>query len=233
MEVDGIHRRLVLWPASCLLCGDRSDTDNDLCVACAADLPVNRCRCHRCALPLALDALACGDCLRQPPPFEATFAPFRYGYPLDALVTRFKFGRDLAAGRVLTQLWLDHAPEIERPQMIVPVPLHLSRLRDRGYDQVLELASPIARALGLSLAANLLRRERATSPQTELDAHARRRNVRGAFAVVSAPPAHIALFDDVMTTGATVHECARVLVCAGAQRVDVWVLARASARGFT
>jgi len=214
-----------------LLCGARSDSD--LCVACIADLPANKNRCRRCALPLAIDASICGDCLRRPPPFTAAFAPFRYGYPLDALIMRFKFGRDLASGNALAQLWLDHASAAERPQAIVPVPLHLSRLRERGYDQALELAAPIALALGLPLADALLRRERATSPQTELDARARRRNVRGAFAVTDTPPAHVALFDDVMTTGATLRECARMLVRAGAQRVDVWALARAPARGLT
>lgn len=221
------------WPPPCLLCGRRSDTLHDLCADCAADLPANHCRCRRCALPLVTEAPACGDCLRRPPPFAAAFAPFRYGFPLDALVTRFKFGRDLAAGRMLAALWLERAKEVERPQAIVPVPLHSARLRERGYDQALELAKPIAKVLNVSLAPDLLRRDRATSAQTELDARARRRNVRGAFAVVGALPAHVALFDDVMTTGATLRECARVLRQAGVVRVDVWVIARAPQRAAT
>ena len=115
------------------------------------------------------------------------------------------------------------------PQLIVPVPLHRARLRQRGYNQALELARPLAHALRLPLRHDLLHRIRSTHAQTELGAIARRRNVRDAFHVPSgaALPAHVALLDDVMTTGATLAECARVLRRAGVQRVDLWALARA------
>jgi ComF family protein len=157
--------------------------------------------------------------------------PFRYGWPLDRLESRFKFAGDLAAGRALSQLCL-REPLPALPQVIVPVPLHRSRLRQRGYNQALELARPLTQALGVPLRRDLLWRTRSTHAQTELGALARRRNVRGAFDVrnVDSLPAHVALFDDVMTTGATLIECARVLRRAGVQRVDVWALARAPSR---
>ncbi|MEN6539493.1 MAG: ComF family protein, partial [Mizugakiibacter sp.] len=113
---------------------------------------------------------------------------------------------------------------------LVPGPLHAQRLRTRGYHQALELAQPRARALGLPLAPRALRRVRATGAQSELGAVARRRNVRGAFAAADAQlPAHVAVLDDVATTGATLAECARVLKRAGVARVEVWTLARAAA----
>jgi len=116
--------------------------------------------------------------------------------------------------------------------LIVPVPLHPTRLRERGYNQALELAKPLAREFSLVLAPGLLRRTRATAAQSDLDAVARRKNLRGAFEVDTshATPAHVALLDDVMTTGTTLREAARTLKRAGIGRVDVWALARAPHR---
>jgi ComF family protein len=166
--------------------------------------------------------------------FAATWAPFRYAHPLDLLEARFKFSGDLAAGRILAELMIERAriDRPERPALLIAVPLHVSRLRERGYNQAFELAKPIAKALEIPLDRDRLVRTRATPAQTGLDAAARRRNLRGAFAVASvcALPSHVALFDDVMTTGATLRECALTLRRAGVTRVDVWALARAPQR---
>jgi ComF family protein len=234
--VDGFWSRLqsVVLPPHCLLCADDGDTGRDLCAPCAASLQRNQTCCPRCALPLQTAAPACGECLQHAPPFDAAFAPFLYVHPLDLLMTRLKFGRSLAAGRVLSGLWSEAAMGLspELPALFVPVPLHPSRLRERGYNQALELLRPLAASLGIPLAESLLARVRATPAQANLDATARRQNLRGAFEL-SAPAlrgtdyAHIALVDDVMTTGATVRECARVLKRAGVARVDVWAFARA------
>ena len=221
-------QRFVL-PWRCLLCGAAGDHDIDLCVDCAAELPRNRSCCARCALPLATAALMCGECQRRAPPWSAAWAPFRYGWPLDRLESRYKFGADLAAGRVLSTLWQREPCPIDLPQLLLTVPLHHSRLRQRGYNQALELARPLVRELGVPLRHDVLQRLRRTDAQTELDAIGRRRNVRGAFAMRPGIelPAHIAILDDVMTTGATLAECARVLKRHGVRRVDVWALARA------
>ena len=226
-----IWRRLrhVVLPLHCLLCGAAGADGIDLCADCAAELPRNRSCCMRCALPLAAPAPCCGECQRRAPPWEAAWAPFRYGWPLDRLESRYKFGADLAAGRVLSTLWQREPCPIEPPQLLLTVPLHLGRLRERGYNQALELARPLARSLDVPLRHDVLQRVRRTDAQTELDALGRRRNVRGAFALrtgVALPP-HVAILDDVMTTGATLAECARVLRRAGVSRVDVWALARA------
>jgi ComF family protein len=239
VRTDALSRplfRLHAWllPWRCLLCGDAGSDELDLCAACAAELPRNSHGCARCALPLPGATPLCGACQRKPPPWDAAWAPFRYGWPLDRLEARYKFGRELAAGRTLAELWRRLPPPVARPALILPVPLHRARLRQRGYNQALELARPLGRALDVPVRHDLLLRARATAAQTELDAAARRRNVRGAFALRegAALPAHVALLDDVMTTGATLAECARVLRRAGVARVDVWALARApSPRG--
>lgn len=235
--MDALRSRLAavghwLLPPRCLLCGDAGHDGLDLCRDCAAELPRNRSCCARCALPLALPAALCGRCQRHPPPWQAAWSPFRYGWPLDRLESRFKFSRELAAGRSLVALWQREARPIELPALIVPVPLHRARLRQRGYNQALELARPLARALGVPLRHDLLLRAHPTAAQSELDAPSRRRNVRGAFAVAprAVLPRHVTVLDDVMTTGATLAECARVLSRAGVARVDVWALARAPAR---
>ncbi len=222
-----LQRMLLPW--RCLLCGAAGGEGMDLCAGCAAELPRNHRCCARCALPLPLPAALCGECLRRTPPWDAAWAPFRYLWPLDRLESRFKFSADLAAGRCLSTMWQGQPRPLAQPQLIVPVPLHRKRLRQRGYNQALELAKPLARAWNIPLRHDVLQRQRATDAQTELDARARRRTVRNAFAVRQGLPlpAHIVVLDDVMTTGATLAECVRVLKRAGAGRVDVWVLARA------
>ena len=242
--VDGLGA--LVWRPRCLLCGDPGHAGLDLCAACGAALPWNLHACAGCALPLpagAGDAEArpagpaadtdppgplCGACLCAPPPVTATHAAFAYLPPLDRLLPRLKFHQDMAAGRLLARLCAQRLARAPRPQALIPVPLHRDRLRRRGYDQALELARPLARRLGLPLRDDLLERVRPTRQQSRLDAAARRRNVRGAFAVDARArmPGHVALFDDVMTTGATLHAAARALRRAGVQRVDAWVCAR-------
>lgn len=234
--VDGLAARALrlVLPPRCLLCGAVGADGRDLCAGCAGDFALNAVCCPRCALPLQAPAPLCGECLKQEPPFASAWTPFRYEHPLDLLEARFKFRADLAAGRVLSALMIKRAaadaPML--PELLIPVPLHTARLRERGYNQALELAEPLARALAISLRADWLLRTRATPPQTGLDAKTRRRNLRGAFAVAAGAtlPEHVALVDDVMTTGATLRECARVLRAAGVARVDVWALARAPGR---
>ena len=231
--VDGLARRVLrsILPLRCLLCGADGSDGRDLCAGCARDFPVNRPCCPRCALPLETPAPLCGECLASEPPFAAAWAPFCYGHPIDLLEARFKFRGDLAAGRVLADLMIERAgiDAPARPALMFAVPLHVSRLRRRGYNQAFELARMLAHALDIPLDRDGLTRTRATVAQTGLDAAARRRNLRGALAVTTKGPLpeHIVLFDDVMTTGATLRECARVLRRAGATRVDVWALARA------
>lgn len=178
--------------------------------------------------PLLPARQRCGACLRQAPALDAAHAAFVYAAPLDRLLPRFKFRRDLAAGRLLSQAMAAAFAGLPRPDALVPVPLHGARLRSRGYDQALELARLLASPLGLRVRDDLLRRLRDTAPQSTLDARRRHGNLRGAFGVRdgASVPAHVALVDDVMTTGATLHAAADALRRAGVARVDAWVCAR-------
>ena len=230
-KVDDVLSRLgrCLLTPTCLLCGEPGAQGRDLCRRCTEALPWNRSACARCGLPLPVSTPACGACLARPPAFAATTAAFVYAFPLDRLLPRLKFHQDLASGAVLSQVSAPAFADAERPDALVPVPLHRARLRQRGYDQALELCKPLARGLRLPLLGGWLQRERATTAQSELDARQRKRNLRGAFACrgMADPPRHVALFDDVMTTGATVSAAVEALRAAGVARVDVWVLARA------
>lgn len=216
-----------LFVPRCLICGELGANGLDLCANCRQCLPILKHACSHCALPLA-DPGVCQHCQQRDPVLGHCHAAFIYGFPLDRLVPRLKFHRDLAAGRLLAELLIESvaAASLPQPQALVPVPLHAGRLRQRGYDQALELARPLARRLNLSLRADALQRTRATAAQSELDASQRQRNLQQAFRACGPMPAHVALIDDVMTTGATLHAAARALRQAGVQRVDAWVCAR-------
>lgn len=240
-SATGIRARLGCWllPPRCLVCGAAGAKDRDLCADCHAELPWNDSACARCALPLPTPSTACGQCLQAPPSFVSCLAPLRYAAPLDRLLPRFKFHAGLAEGRLLAELILQRvtldscAANFGASDLLVPMPLHRRRLGQRGYNQALELARPLARAWGLRLDTQALHRTRATAAQTDLDAAARRRNVRGAFAALPEciRGRRILLLDDVITTGATVREATATLLAAGAVEVRVLAAARAPLPG--
>lgn len=218
-----------LLPASCLLCGVRSGRVRDLCAACERDLPIHGHACRRCAMPLPASGNTCGRCLRLPPPHDALRSAFTYRYPLDALIQQFKFHGNHPAGRVLGDLFAEHlAPPSPLPDCLLPVPLHVKRLRERGFNQSLLLAQALSMRLRVPLAADLVIRQRETAVQSGMNARARRRNVRDAFALADGRlPTHVAIVDDVVTTGSTTAEIAALLRRAGVERIEVWTLARA------
>jgi len=171
---------------------------------------------------------ACGRCLARPPPWEAAFSLLRYDYPADSAIKSLKYGARLAVGRVLGELMAERLAGRALPAVIVPVPLHPVRERERGFNQATELARPLAAALGLMLDAGLCRRVRATPSQSALDRRTRARNLRGAFVLRRALDAdEIAIVDDVVTTGATAAALTHTLRRAGARRVEIWSAARA------
>lgn len=219
----------LLYPPRCLLCGAPGEGERCLCRGCLDDLPHNPVACRLCALPLeAHEEGVCGACLKHPPPLDGSLIPFRYAPPLDHLLLGLKFNRQLLNARLLGDLMAEAitANAEPLPDCIVPVPLHPSRLRERGYNQALELARPIARELGVEVNERLACRKLATSAQSTLEKKARKHNIRNAFVAINQPPEHIAIIDDVVTTGSTANELARVLRRAGATRVVVWACAR-------
>jgi ComF family protein len=214
---------------SCILCLSPATGPVDLCRACIDLLPEQGPACERCASPLPVGQ-RCGACVTRPPPFSRARVPFLYAYPLDALIKAAKFSNRLDylshLGRIMADRLRDAVPP---PECLVPVPLHWRRLVTRGYNQALELARPLGRELGVPLETGVCRRSRYTEPQTGLSARDRARNVRSAFRVARALPyRHVALVDDVLTTGSTARELARVLLSTGAASVEVWALARAA-----
>ncbi|WP_375741117.1 phosphoribosyltransferase family protein [Pseudomonas boanensis] len=222
----------------CLLCGG-TGVDLPICAGCEAELPWLGGRCSICALPLPTLDLPCGECLKRLPPFTRVEAPWRYGFPVDSLITRFKHQGQWPMGRLLAELLGHHLAHaysegLPRPAALLPVPLAPRRLRQRGFNQAQMLARWLGDDLGLTVRANWLQRISETPAQQGLDAKARRRNLRQAFDLATdAQPAglHLAIVDDVLTTGTTAHYLARLLKRHGAERVDIYCLARTPSPG--
>lgn len=214
-----------LLPQDCLLCGTVSG-DHLLCPDCQADLPrLPANTCPVCAEASPGGAI-CGACLGTPPHFDATIAAFRYGFPVDKLIQALKYQSRVATADFLADAMLAGC----RPtaDMIVPLPLYPARLAERGFNQSVEIARPLARACGLPILRDGCIRSRDTAPQATLPWKERRRNIRHAFEChLDLTGKSVVVVDDVMTTGATLDEFARVLKAHGAARVTNWVTARA------
>jgi len=203
-----------------------------ICAACDAALPRNRHACRRCALPLPDSSPAetlCAACQRHPPAFDRVHAPLRYERPVDDLISRFKYHHGLALGRLLAEILSDSIREdrdAAMPELLLPVPMNAAGLRRRGFNQAAELTRVVSRRLGIAWSPRQLSRIRHAEHQRGLKRGQRRRNLRGAFRCQGRLPAHVALVDDVVTTGATVEEISRVLRSGGAKRIEVWAVAR-------
>ncbi|WP_228152768.1 ComF family protein [Marinobacter guineae] len=211
-----------------------SNSFNGLCQPCREDLPVNRWHCRCCALPLAFPSseLLCGDCLKFPPPFKTSCIPWRYQYPVDGMIGRYKYNGQRKFARPLLadfagalEQKLDSA-SVTRPDALVPAPMDSRRRRQRGFNQAQDIAEHLGRDLGIPVEAGLVQRVRRVRAQRELNREARLANLRGVFEVMSVVPERVAIVDDVVTTGATVRVLASVLREAGARDIQVWALAR-------
>ncbi|HXF67804.1 MAG TPA: ComF family protein [Burkholderiales bacterium] len=214
-----------LAPQQCLLCA--APARSAICSGCEQELPrLPRQCCAVCALPLAGGQSWCGACLKRAPRFERVVAPFAYRFPVDALVHAFKYGGRLALARPLGEA-LAQAVAREAADAIVPMPLAARRLAERGFNQALEIARVVAAHTGLPLLREACRKVADTPPQAALPWKARAKNVRRAFVCdADLTGLRIAVVDDVLTTGATLEELARVLRRAGAAGVAGWVVAR-------
>ena len=215
-------------PQTCALCAERCG-DAVLCAPCMNALPALPPACPRCARPSPGSAV-CGTCLKRPPKFAATLAACSYAFPLDRLVQALKYDNRLALaeplGDALAAAVLRAPASYPRPDALIAVPLAAARQRSRGFNQSIEIARVVARRTALPLVFGLERVGDAPA-QASLPWTQRRRNVRGAFACrLWFAGRHLALIDDVMTTGATLEEAAKALLQSGAARVDAWVDAR-------
>nr|WP_231701673.1 ComF family protein [Halopseudomonas salegens] len=226
-----------MFSRHCQLCLGPSDSHSDICSACQAELPWLGSHCAQCALPLhdTSPGTLCGQCLQQPPAFRQVIAPFTYRFPLDSLIPAFKYHNQLASGRLLVPALIQaiqhHHNEYDQalPERLLPMPLHRQRQAQRGYNQAFELARPVARALGIQLDRHSLLRRQSTPAQQGLSANERRRNLQDAFHCPQPEQIHglhLAVLDDVVTTGATANEVSRTLLKAGAASISIWALAR-------
>lgn len=209
---------------SCLLCAGAS-AGALLCAPCDADLPrLASEHCDTCALPIT-SGTRCGACLTHPPSYDHVCTPFTYAFPVDALVQALKYRSMLALAPLFGNAIA--ASLDERPDVIIPMPLADARLRERGFNQAQEIARHVAKVTGIALLPRACRKVRDTQPQAALPWKERAKNVRKAFVCdEDFAGLHVAVIDDVMTTGATLNELARNLQQAGATRVSGLIVAR-------
>jgi ComF family protein len=210
-------------PQQCLLCAGSSR--RALCDACYAQLPwLPQAHCPQCALP-TINGTLCGGCLQHPPRFDRVIAACVYAYPLAELIRSYKYQGMLALAPLLAQKLATKTDDAA--DLLVPLPLSKERLRERGFNQALEIARAVNRATGVRLAPSICRRVRDSTPQAALPWNERRKNIRGAFACdADLTGKRVAVIDDVLTTGATLDEIAKTLKRAGAVEVQGWVVAR-------
>ena len=225
-----VNKRLpfkqAFFSQDCLLCAAPSGVQM-LCRDCHASLPHITHACPRCAAPSANQV--CGECLKHPPAFDHTRAALEYAFPTDKLIQALKYGGQLALAKLLGELLAEATTDQSRPDTILPMPLHPARLKTRGFNQALEIAKVISKKLDIPLAPGMVDRVVNTTPQASLPMDARHKNIKGAFACGGdLQGQRIVVVDDVMTSGATLNELAKILKRAGAAQVDVWVVARAA-----
>jgi len=222
-----------IMPIRCVFCGTRSyPGEGRVCGGCRADLPWIRYACERCAEPVVTElprGVHCGACQASPPPFAATLAPLRYEFPVDAAIKALKFSRRLYYAPAFGELLIEAMQSRSLPvDALLPVPLHWRRQAFRGYNQAAEICRSVARHYSMPVLSGVVR-HRATPFQSGLAARERSTNLRSAFVVKRKPgKQHILIVDDVVTSGATARHLARALLKAGAAKVSVLAVARAS-----
>lgn len=225
-----LNRRLNLTQffnqKACVLC--LAQSQQSICDACRQALPrLSPAYCPSCLLPTAT-AEICGTCLRHPPVWDHAHAALRYTFPLDKLIQSLKYRANLPLAPVLAELLLAKLPINALPDYLIPIPLHRSRLQERGFNQAVEIGRFLSKKTGCKLLATACTRIRSTSSQTELPWKKRRQNVRNAFACTyDFSGKRVAIIDDVMTSGATINELAITLRRQGAVEIQAWVVARA------
>lgn len=244
-----IHQ--VLLPSMCHLCHLPSNNSFPLCAQCISILPWNNTFCIKCAakLPDELGNNICGHCISHVWSFNYCFAAFSYGSYIRKMVAQLKFHKQLINAHLLGQLLCQQIPHWYEgnalPQVLIPVPLHPSRTRKRGFNQALEICKTISKLIHIPIDYKICRRIKKTKPQTTLHKDERKSNLVGAFSIGGRPLpfetplcdssgrtgaciyTHVAIVDDVFTTGDTVEALAKILKQAGVKQVDVWCVARA------
>ena len=235
-SIRQVYRRILpsITPESfCVLCGEvcGGSSQSLICEPCLSDLPVITTPCSVCSVTLSAKDSAgmCGSCLQTKPFYQKSVIPLEYTFPITELIKQLKYNDKLLFSEILSQSVLDKIRQESRPlpEVIIPVPLHPFRLMKRGFNQSALIAKNISTELNIPIDLKSCRRIRNTLQQTGFNKSKRKKNIRNAFSVSSKFSAkHVAILDDVVTTGSTVNELARVLQQAGAETIEVWACAR-------
>ncbi len=228
-KLSKIRRQVADWltPQSCEVC-QQVHSETLICQACYPSLPFQAGCCDRCGQNYAATDAYCGRCIESPPHFDRCVSVFRYEAPISDQIQRLKYGDWPSLAHKLAQLMAREliANNITKPQLLVPVPMHHQRLYTRGFNQAALLCRHLAKELKIEHQLGLIRKTRSTAPQVDLTLKQRKSNLRGAF-TVTRPTVNsdIAIIDDVLTTGSTANEIAKLLKRKGATNVQVWTLA--------
>ncbi|MDD2832676.1 MAG: ComF family protein [Methylotenera sp.] len=216
----------LIFKQICTLCANHEGGELSLCPACLADLPWHSApQCPQCAIPT--DGSICGSCLSATPYFDASYALFAYDYPLDRLLQHYKYQETLHLAHTFATLLSNQVAPKQHIDLIIPMPMHRTRIKERGFNQALEIARLVAKQNNIKLDYTSAIRTKYTPPQASLAFKDRIKNMRGAFNCHgNLQGFSIAIVDDVMTTGASLNELAKTLKQAGASHVECWVIAR-------
>lgn len=224
----------LIFKTSCILCTSQDAGAHGLCQPCLDELPWHDApQCPQCGT--LSNGLTCGNCLHNQPDFDATHALFSYDYPLDRLLQHYKYRESLHLANAFAQLWFDKKThDYAHIDLIIPMPMHSIRLKQRGFNQALEIAKIISKNANIKLDYTACQRIKFTPPQATLPHKERIKNMRGVFECTkNLSGLNIAVIDDVMTTGASLNELAKTLKQAGAAHVECWVIARTLAKPYS
>ncbi len=221
-----------LFHSACIVC--REKTHQPLCNPCFELLPHHTHGCYQCAdrsVTPHSQRYHCGQCLSTPPAYDRTIAPFLYQGFIQSWVLDLKFHQRIRRATYLARLFTSQLATYysnhDLPSLIIPIPLHQKRLQQRGYNQAHCIAYHINRLTHIPTTSTVLKRHRSTQPQAQITLAERKKNVSHAFTCTTTHlPRHIAVLDDVMTTGHTLNAACKTLKHSGAQRIDAWVIAR-------
>ena len=212
----------------CFICNNKTQQYPSLCDGCLSLLLHPKLSCNQCGIELQTQQITCGSCQGSPPAFSETSFVCEYQTPIDKWIMALKFGKKILFSKLFAELMLPYIGEIDKKFVLMPVPLHKSRLRKRGYNQAYEIAKELSKLSGREVDTTLIRKKN-TEMQAQLKFKQRANNVKNAFEVeTKLRNKNIVLIDDVMTTGNTLKECAKALIKAGAKEVKVLVFARKS-----
>jgi len=212
--------------AQCLMCSEPGHADN-ICKDCLRALPRIESACYYCAYPIKTSV--CGKCILHRPNYRL-IAPFQYIHPVDRLIYQLKFKPSLKHaklfGELFSKILSQYYEHRSFPEVIIPIPLSKQRFRERGFNQSMEIARTVSKHFGIPIDSRTCSRIRHTKAQSKLDFKNRRENIKNAFKVGKNRYRHIAILDDVVTTGFTITEAANTCLDSGISQIDVWSIAR-------